>query len=268
MPITFDGRFSTNNAFITGYGVQANGIDSTAFNYSKGIPGRMELVPDPLGSGVLVCRHTLYDTDAVAAAGQRAEYYYQPSSAPGTTLWYWWSTLILQWQGDRNFCIFQQHDTPDGSDLSKTPTMLGYLTADGWYIQNNSSDVNALTTPAKLAADRDMLRLRFPLGRWNDFVMKVTWSATNGVGTVDMWMNRRRLLVERGKINSYNDVVGPHIKQGIYDYYHTGAFGTRQSFSKGVVVGDTFASFDAFMAAMGSSDTELEMTAASRTAVA
>jgi len=259
--VVFDGRFNTLGNFV-GYGLQANGVDTTGFASPTGVSGRLELMLDPYGSGDQVCRHTLYDTDAEAAAGQRSEYYYQPAGALPKTLWYWFAIFIpADWDSSKRMVIMQQHDTPDGGDsTTRTPTMIGYLDTNRLIYLPNSYDPNAVSTPHP-NFNRLCLATDPAFGRWQEWVMKVGWSCVPGAGTLDMWIDRRKVYVETAQINTYNDTALPHVKQGVYDYYHVSGFGTRRMYSKGVLVSDTaHASFNAFMTEAGwPSKTELEM---------
>lgn len=266
MAILFDGRFRTLVSFA-GYGLQANGIDSTGVSYPNGIPGRVERVFDPLGSGEAVCKHTLYPTDAEAATGQRSEYYYQPAGTLPKTLWYWFSMFLPNdWKTDKRFILWQFHDTPDGGDsATRTPTMVGYLDTDRRIYLPNSYDPNA-TSAAHPNYDRIPFSLPPAFGRWQEWVIKAGWSASVGSGTLDLWIDRRKIYWESSQINTYNDTALPHVKIGPYDYYHLGDFGTRILYSKGVLVSDTaHANFNAFMTEAGwSSKTELEQVTPTR----
>ena len=258
MAIVFDGRVAGRSTFPSGYGIQANGVDSTTSVYTTGIDGRIALVVDPSGSGETVIQTTAYDTDALAAIGKRAELWYQ-GPAVGETVWWWWASYIpTDWPDNINFCVFQMHDTPDLADEAKPPTMLGWLDAFGRYQLWNAYDSNATTTPSKTTFDRQLMQFAYPKGRWIEWVMKVTWSATAGSGALTIWRDRRKVYNEVNQINTYNDADGPHWKQGVYDYYSIGSFGTRTQYGKGLVVGDTYTTFDEFAAARGSSATELE----------
>lgn len=260
MAILFDGRFANRSTF-SGYGLQANGVDSTGNSLPAGVSGRLEIVTDPARSGERVVKHTLYPTDIETATGLRSEYYYQPAGSLPKTLWYWFALYMPDtWDTDKRFVVWQLHDTPDGGDSStRTPTMVGYLDADRKIYVPNSYDTVA-SSPAHPNYDRTPLVVKPTFGRWQEWVVKVNWSAVAGAGSFDVWVDRRKVYWESSQINTYNDAALPHVKQGPYDYYHLGDFGVREMYSKGVLVSDTaHANFTAFMAEAGwSSKTELE----------
>lgn len=259
MAITFDGRVAGRTTFPSGYGIQADGVDSNTAAYPTGISGAIFLTDDPAGSGETVIEYTRTTAQAIAALGNRSEMWYQGPDV-GDTAWYWWASYIpSSWPDTMDFCVLQLHDTPDGGDASKPPTMLGYLDEFGRFQLWNAYDTNATTTPAKNDFDRQLMQWKYPKGEWVEWVMHVTWSATAGAGSLEFWRNARKVYVETDQINTYNDTVGPHWKQGVYDYFSFGGYGSRTQYGKGLVVADgTSTTFNAFMSELGSSATELE----------
>lgn len=217
------------------------------------------LVDDPAGSGETVVQTTVYESDTLAALGRRAELWYQGPDV-GQTVWWWWATYLpADWpDASVDFCTFQFHDTPDVGDLARPPTMLGWIDYFGRFQLWNAYDTNATTSPAKTSFDRQLLAWKQPKGQWIEWVMQVTWSATIGSGSLALWRDRRKVYNETDHINTYNDTEGPHWKQGVYNYFSKSGWTSRTQYGKGLVVGDTYTTFDEFAAARGSSDTELE----------
>ena len=96
-------------------------------------------------------------------------------------------------------------------------------------------------------------------GRWINWVLRADWNYTTG-GALRIWRDRRMVYNESGFRNCYNDVLGLYPKLGVYvPLGLSAATPSRTVYHKGVVTGDNaYSTFDAFMAAAGSTDTELE----------
>lgn len=271
MTILFDGRFSVNG-FLP-YGVNfadtmelcANGIVKRTASggnavTNSGIPGYIDLVPDPAGSGETVMRSRVTLTDALTYGSHRTEIGLNTEPLPfPTERWYSWSIFFPNdWAvNTAEETIWQVHNYPDTSpnevSVAIPPTMGMNITTDGRIYVENVSDPNPTTTGPVGSGSPTIRKLFYTSldkGVWTDWCLHVVWSATVGIGSIQFFKNRRLIFSESNKINTYNDAVargglGPYMRMGTY-YWSAGAGGTvpeRIAYYKGFRVGDAASSF-------------------------
>lgn len=245
MTITFAGRTASNG--LTGYGQETGNASGLA------------LVADPTGESGNVLRAYLHKDDALAGGSHRSEVStYSIRAAIGSRAWYWFETYIPEdWIPDSKLAtIWQIHDIPDGGDPARNPPFECLI---------NDSVIEFATAAATSDVDdtpvyRDALwKMPLVTGRWIQWVLRADWNYTTG-GALRIWRDRRMVYNESGFRNCYNDVLGLYPKLGVYvPLGLSAATPSRTVYHKGVVTGDNaYSTFDAFMAAAGSTDTELE----------
>jgi hypothetical protein len=231
MPITFDGRLRDFD-FTPYINVQANGVSSAGSVVPQGVPGRIERVLDPLGSGEYVAQFTLHENDAPTggASSRRSEIRGPTQIAAGTEYWAMWSYLFPdEWADTRHgFTWFQWHDIPDAGDPSpgKPPHLLGvrFPSGVGQVRASNHPDDPSLVISE--FPRNPLTHLWLPPGRWHTFVSRWILSYTEGVGEFELWHDARKVLSETNQINSYNDAQGPYSKIGLYNYYSRSGWGS------------------------------------------
>lgn len=223
----------------------------------------LRLVADPDGvPGDVLCAN-IFTPGGAALNRSEISQTVSTTIAVGSEGWYWWETFIpADWVvGGNQAVIWQVHDSPDGGDppASRQPPLLCQIQGDEVNL-----DSCAAISPVD---DNQVKRLaiwREPLvnqkGRWVSWVLNITWNYTSA-GAMTLWRDRRKVFSEAAQKNCYNDVVGVYPKFGIYvPDGLTGAIPSRTMYHRGLVVGDnSYNTFDEFMAAAGSSHTELEM---------
>jgi len=248
MTITKAGRIASNG--LTGYGQET------------GNAAGLTLVSDPTGVAGNVLKAYLHKDDALAGGSHRSEVSTSGITvAVGAQGWYWWETYIpADWTvGGNEAVIWQVHDTADGGDPARSPPL---------FCQVEGSSVTLNSVAAVSGVDDNQVKrlgiwsqpLTRQLGRWVSWVARVTWNYTSG-GALTVWKDRRKIFSEAAYKNCFNDVAGLYPKFGVYvPVGLDSAIPSRTVYHRGMVTGDNaYATFDAFMAAAGSTDTELEM---------
>ena len=76
---------------------------------------------------------------------------------------------------------------------------------------------------------------QYPLGQWNDFVVKAKWSPTKD-GLLNIWLNGKQIVTYVGQ-TEYLDEVGPKFKFGLY---RDDTSKTYVSYMSEVRIGDSF----------------------------
>jgi hypothetical protein len=241
----------------------------SGFNQETGSASGFAVVADPLGLNGNVIRARLAFGDSLAGGSHRSELNIDPiRTAVGSAAWYWWSVYIpADWTvGGNPTVVWQVHDTPDGGDAARRPPIECDIEGDEVVIWSsaatsagNDAQVNRIIWRAPLADH---------LGVWVDWVVGVTLNYTSS-GALSIWRDRRKVFVETGQKNCYNDVAGLYPKFGVYTPDDLSAeIPLRTVYHQGLVVGDSaYATYNAFAAA-ASIPTELEMVTPCRLAVA
>lgn len=245
MTITFAGRIASNG--LTGYGQETGNASG------------LTLTADPAGAAGNVLRAYLHEDDPLAGGSHRSEVStYSIRAAIGSRAWYWFETFIPDdWVPDAKLAtIWQIHDIPDGGDPARNPPFECLV---------NGSVIEFATAAATSDVDDtsverpEIWKMPLVTGRWIQWVLRADWNYTTG-GALRIWRDRRMVYNENGFRNCYNDALGLYPKLGVYvPLGLSAATPSRTVYHKGVVTGDNaYSTFDAFMAAAGSTDTELE----------
>jgi len=265
-----DGGLFTDYAQYDGVGVVGG------FPPPASVADHMELVTDPTGQRGTVGKFSALLTDA-DTFGKRFEILpFSPSNGDPITdwggadadsrRWYRFAFMVPTWPRETTFTstsqfsvVWQVHDDPDTSpaDTAVEPPIWLKDDGRGYWEAWIAYDANTQTQ----FANRTYFRLaRFPitLGKWEDMVVFAKWSWT--AGEMKIWRDRRQIGGYRGP-TCFNNTVGRgggpnYSKLGVYQ--KTSSF-DRSAYHCGTMIGDeAYATFDTFMAACGSIDTELE----------
>lgn len=276
MTILFDSRLNKSAAAWTRIGTTfSNGVDVMSVNQEVSRPSAYEQVAD-VDRG-LVWRINARPSDLLSdkirnelsAPNTGVNSIGPPRDNSGTymlklrNLWYRWSFKFPAdaWFAtgatkDRWDCVvIQQHDTP-GTASRVAPLHL-LLVNDELQLRNSFS-----TT---VDYDRLLWRARAQIGVWYDCVLQAFLDDTApATGYLRWWVNGRKVFHEDNALNTYatDNSPGPWPKDaGIY-YPHgmPPGFPGTALMSEGMVVGDGYATYNAFMGACGLADTEREMT--------
>lgn len=221
---------------------------------------RLTIVSDPLGLRGNVCRSYLVAGD-IASGSERAELSLTPEDSPSTSLrWYSFATLLQSdvWAGyaGNPVTIWQSHDRPDGGDPARRPPLELYVGAGGyWGFRIAGGDEPAAPTYLDVVPLGQRL---YPLDVWVDWTILVQYGF-DGTGDITLWKDSRKYFTLINKAIGYDDVSGNASKCGLYCPLGLQVGTSALAFHSGIVVGDNaYATFDAFMAAAGSSAVELE----------
>lgn len=240
---------------MVGNGTYLNGSGGGVIT-NAGIPGYIDLVTDPAGSGENVMRSRVTYSDALTYASHRTEIGLGTDSLPyPTERWYSWSIYLpTEWQINTvEETIWQVHNKPDTSPAEGSyaipPTLSMLTTPDGRIRFENAYDANATTTNGSNTS-RTLFYAPLDRGKWVDWALRAVWSATAGTGTLQFFRNRRLFFTETNKINTYNDAVvrggaGVYMRMGTYYWSATAGnpIQERIAYYKGFRVGDAASSF-------------------------
>ena len=248
MTITFAGRIASNG--LTGYGQETGNVAG------------LSVVADPAGVAGNVLLSYLHMDDALAGGSHRSEVSTSLIKvAVGAQAWYWFETWIpADWTaGGNEAIIWQVHDSADGGDPARSPPL--FCQVEGDLITLNSvAAVSGVDDSQVKRLGVWSETLTNQLGRWVSWVVLATWNYTSG-GALTVWKDRRKIFTEAAYKNCFNDVAGLYPKFGIYVPVGLDSeIPSRTVYHRGMVTGDNaYATFNAFMSAAGSTDTELEM---------
>lgn len=275
--ILFDGRASLG--FARSGSTYVNGIDLFQVNQEVANASAIGIAHDPLGAHGNVWRFTVDRALDYSEAQDKARAELSPPNsgvndpgtprdnsdvymAKGVDLWFFWRFMLApdfryaddatQYTGDA--VLIQIHDKPGTSDRVAPIHLI--LINDILELRNSySTTVNY---------DRLLWRQRASAGVWYSCVLNARWddTAAPSEGYMHWWVNRRKAFVETSALNTYatDNSPGPWPKcSGLY-YPHglPSNFTQNTVYHTGLQVGTEYSSFDEFMAACGSSDTELE----------
>ena len=138
------------------------------------------VVSDPVRQGSFAARFTVRPGDVFGSGGERCEVVMHSGEVEGSDYWYRWSTLFPStWTQPSYFGIFLQWH----SNLPVPPPI-------AFNARDNSAVVQFNTGVIDPATGHGTEFVKYPLlsslskGHWNDFVVHVHWSLTDGSLTV------------------------------------------------------------------------------------
>lgn len=211
-----------SESFAGVYQMQAAGVIDTGDNYPAGIGSSLSIV-----DGVM--RATVSDTDDQTALGQRAEIR-APSDARAER-WYTWEFMIpTEWDDDAPMSVMQIHDSPDGGDAARFPNFL--LTIESGQIV---ALVPTAALPTEGAAGTRIARRPLVKGRWYSGFLHVSWQI-GATGFRELFLDGVPMFRHFNVATHYDDVAGPYLKLGVYDFYHAGGFGTKTAYFRNAAV--------------------------------
>lgn len=142
----------------------------------------------------------------------------------GKEYWYGWSVYLASpWPIDPTYAdiLTQFHKTVDAEENkiagnpNPNPTLVFTITPeyDGWTILSRS-DPRRITTDKEGVRTKSYRVGRYETDKWVDWVVNVKWSYGSD-GFLKIWKDGKLVVSDTGP-NTYNDVLGPHVKMGIY----------------------------------------------------
>lgn len=191
------------------------------------------------------------------------------------TYWIAWSSLLLApWPLDTNCptTIWQLHDTLDAGDAGRRPVLEMEVNGDSVVLINGYTHADgneAVNTPSHPQPYRELVHMPLAgmLGAWQDWVLRITMSRTDGAGQITLWRNRRRVFTDAvtGPRNCGTDVLGSYVVTGVYCPVNWPIAGvsSRVAYSTGMRIGDASETFASMAGA-----SELEAVTPTRLALA
>ena len=155
-----------------------------ALDDSPGIARQFQLVASPRRSGLHAARFSVAPGDKYGdSSGERSMAVWLTSNErEGDTYYYAWSTLFPRdWVTPRGWSITTEWHADERFELA--PLRFNVVGSDRMTLDMTTG---TCTDPYACAYQRNHVVLRtLSKGRWNDFVMRVHWSA--GDGSVEVW---------------------------------------------------------------------------------
>jgi hypothetical protein len=138
------------------------------------------VVSDPVRQGSFAGRFTVRPGDVFGSGGERCEVVMHSDEKEGSDYWYAWSTLFpSSWTAPSYFGIFLQWH----SNLPIPPPIAFNARDDSAVVQLNTGVVDDSTGHGTSFVKYPLLST-LSKGQWNDFVVHVHWSLTDGSLTV------------------------------------------------------------------------------------
>jgi hypothetical protein len=205
----FNGDFETgDHSQWTGYQHRTGGDPADQF----------KIVRDPVRQGAFAAKFTVRPGDVFMSGGERSEVYWKSHEKEGDDYWYSWSTLFPpDWSAPSYFGIFLQWH----SDFPYSPPIAFDARANTVQVKLNTGKLDS--------AGVGTLKTIYPLlstlskGEWNDFVVHMHWSLTNGSLTVWHRAGEKTAYAKVLDVNglptlqAQNGVTSEnYIKQGLY----------------------------------------------------
>jgi hypothetical protein len=175
------------------------------------------IVSDPVRQGAFAARFTVRPGDVFNSGGERSEAVWYSHEKEGDGYWYQWSTLFpTNWTAPSYFGVFLQWH----SAFPYSPPIAFDARGDNAQIDMNTGVLDS--------NGKGTLKQVFPLlstlskGAWNDFVVHVRWSLTNGFVTVwhrsgDQPYSRILDLEEVPTLQAQDGNTSEnYVKQGLY----------------------------------------------------
>lgn len=242
--IVFDGRFNEGN-FSRYAAVEANGRAINAALVPLGIPGHLDRMVDPAGSGNVVMRATRWFGDVSTSGGFRSEVS-APKDPIGSERWYSWSYFLPDSvRSVKNEIVIAQIQSlvdPGESNL-RYPT-LSLVVQDDRIKLSNSFDYDRITSPLgtspKPGIDferRELASWTLDTEKWTSLDLHVKWAADN-TGFLEFWKDGVLLFQETNHINTFNDELGLWFKTGTYVFPTQSTWPSVTTYSSGVKIGD------------------------------
>jgi hypothetical protein len=239
--VVFDGQFNTGD--FSRYQLETNGVGYSSNVPPNGVPGHLERVLDPAGSGKWVALATRATGDAPTHGGYRSEMS-APTDSIGSERWYSWGYYLPDtWKDAKNVAVIAQvHDKPDAdeSGARHAPLVL-WIQGDNLKLIN-SFDYDRVTAPAGTLSikgvdyeQRDLASWELETGKWTYLDLHVKWAGDDS-GFLEFWKDGVLLFQERNHINTFNDERGVWFKNGAYDWSPNSE--PISTYSTGVKIGD------------------------------
>jgi len=204
-PLIFTGDFETKNF--------------SGWNLELCCKHSGEIVSYPTRAGNHAAKFTLYKNDPIVQEGKRAELKRYSLDRMGAEYWYKFSIYIPNdWVEDTvPEIVTQWHDRPDYwfGESGKRPPLSLSINNNTWRI-GNVWDAKLVTKGNNIAGKEVLWSGAFKRGVWTDWVFHIKWSF-KADGLIEVWKDSIPIVNKRGP-NTYNDLLSPYFKVGLYKY--------------------------------------------------
>lgn len=215
------------DSFAGIFQMQANGVVTTPAESPSGIPGRLEIVGDPLGQRGSVLRATVFDTDPLTSAGKRSEI--RLDNMPNGEYWWQWNMMLDIVPVTGQAMVISQVHKAD------SPVING---AEPWLMDLTRGHFQAKTpATAMLESYSANLGPSMPaeLNRWYQMTLHMILEDSGPTGMREFFLNGVRVQRETAVITEYPNNQG-YLKLGVYDYAGTGGFGQVRAYFSDLVL--------------------------------
>lgn len=203
-----DANYPFSSTFAGVTQLQAGGIIDTGNNYPDGITDRL-IIED----GVLRAR--VSSSDTLTAGGHRSEIVH--AAGGRSEYWYTWQTMIPTsgWDDAASMAVMQIHESPDVGDAARHPNFL-IIIENGQIIAR----VPSATLPTESQGGTRIAVAPLVKDRWYSFAFRASWQIT-GIGFRELYIDGVPVLKQWNIATHYDDVTGPYLKIGAYDFFGT-----------------------------------------------
>ncbi len=220
---------------------------------SSASPARLALVPDPLGSGRKVFRHTLNKADPLVTGGSRTEVSLKYEYVIEGLRWYAFAVMFpSDWQFHASPSVVAQLHTSQKT-LAVPPPISVVASGNDLNIElhyNYRNMSGAGTDPATRANTGEQLvrAAKIQTNKWYCFVVRADWSYKPGIGSTKIWMNGNVAYESKNAYNAYETWLGNYPKVGLY-LPGTMQVTTRTLYTDFIYVGGTASTYEQMAAA-------------------
>jgi len=178
-----------------------------------------KIVNSPTRAGNYAAEFNLNRNDPLVENGMRAELKHYTMAPMGSEFWYGFSTYLPStWAEDTApEIITQWHDIPDfwAGEPWKRPSLTLSINSKNWAI-SNAWDTDFITRGNNTLNRTKLWSGSYEREKWTDWVFHIKWSHKDD-GLIEAWKDGTRIVNKRGP-NTYNDLLVPYLKVGIYKY--------------------------------------------------
>lgn len=285
MAILFDSRLNTGALWTRVGSSYGNGLDSLEVNQDtarasafsqvtdseRGLVWQINAIPADLNGTTGKLRNELSAPNSGASSAGPPRDYSGVYMAKLTDVWHRWSLrLDPDWwfastatRENGDCVLLQTHDSPGTS--SRVAPMHLILVNGNFELRNSYSET--------VENDRLLWRAKAVAGQWYEFVYNAYLDDTApATGYLRWWVNGRKVFSEDNGLNTYPtfNSPGPWPKMGGIYFPHSvpDGFPGNQLRHEGLIIGNSYESFNAFMTAAGVDSTEKELVFAGAAGVA
>lgn len=212
------------DSFAGLYQMQANGVTTDPIASPAGIPGRLEIVDDPLGLRGRVVRAQMWDTDIDNYGGVRAEMRLE-NMVNGEYWWQWYAMVDAVPPSGQTIVYNQIHK--EGAVIDAT---------EPWLLNLKNSAVQPVVPATAMATSYAVeygQTAPIEFSKWHKYTLHMILQDASATGLRELYVDDVRVYREPNVVTAYTANKG-YLKLGIYDYAHAGGFGFCRAYFSGL----------------------------------